>query len=121
MTSLQQLINNALSPNSMQARTLAKIVGKIISMGLAVGPVSRFMTRSMYTLLETRHAWCEQLIFSPEALEELRFWANSIADYSSQPIWHFPGAVRVVYSDASDTGYGGYVVEHGPAVVNEQK
>ena len=24
--------------------------------------------------------------------------------------------MRVVYSDASDTGYGGYVVEHGPCV-----
>ena len=27
-----------------------------------------------------------------------------------------PSAVRVVYSDASETGYGGYVVEHGPCV-----
>ena len=37
-----------------------------------------------------------------------------------QPIWHFPSAVRVVYSDASDTGYGGYVVEHGPCVAYGQ-
>jgi hypothetical protein len=28
--------------------------------------------------------------------------------------------VRVVYSDASDTGYGGYVVEHGPCVAYGQ-
>ena len=28
--------------------------------------------------------------------------------------WHSPSALKVVYSDASDTGYGGYVVEHGP-------
>ena len=31
-----------------------------------------------------------------------------------------PSAVRVVYSDASDTGYGGYVVEHGPCVAYGQ-
>ena len=28
--------------------------------------------------------------------------------------------MRVVYSDASDTGYGGYVVEHGPCVAYGQ-
>ena len=33
--------------------------------------------------------------------------------FNSQPIWHSPAAVRCVYSDASDTGYGGYTVEHG--------
>ena len=30
-----------------------------------------------------------------------------------QPIWHNPSAVRVAFSDASNTGYGGYTVEHG--------
>ena len=74
----------------------------------------------MYALLESRNSWCEQLLISPEALYELRFWASSIANYSAEPIWHSPGAVRVVYSDASDTGYGGCVVEHGPAVAYGQ-
>ena len=41
---------------TIQARHLASIVGKIISMGLAIGPVSRFMTQSMYALLETRNS-----------------------------------------------------------------
>ena len=119
ITGLQQLINGAMAVSHVEARMLAKIVGKIISMGLAIGPVSRFMTRSLYALLETRLSWCDRLM-SPEAWEELKFWASSIADYSSQPIWHSPGAVRVVYSDASDTGYGGYVVEHGPCVAYGQ-
>ena len=29
-----------------------------------------------------------------------------------------PGAVRIVYSDASDTGFGGYIVEHGQYVAH---
>ena len=29
---------------------------------------------------------------------------------------HSPSAVRVVYSDASETGYGGFVVEHGACI-----
>ena len=32
------------------ARKIASVAGKIISLGLAIGPVSRFMTRSLYAL-----------------------------------------------------------------------
>ena len=102
------------------AKTLASVVGSIISMSLAIGPVSRFMTRSMYSLLETRLSWWETLEITPEAHQELNFWVACLAEYNCQPIWQSPSAVRVVYSDASDTGYGGYVVEHGPCVAYGQ-
>ena len=49
------------------ARKLASIVGRIISMGLAIGPVCRFMTQSMYALLETRQSWGDVLEIGPEA------------------------------------------------------
>ena len=85
-------------------------------MGLAIGPVSRLMTRSMYMFLNFRRSWGSVLRVSKEALQELQFWRDFLADHCCQPIWHFPFAVRVVYSDASETGYGGYVVEHGACV-----
>ena len=106
-------IHSASQAKHIRARNLASIVGKIISMGLAFGPVCRFMTRSLYTVLESRIAWCDVVILSHEALEELEFWSHGLEGYNAQPIWHTPSAVRVVYSDASETGYGGYVVEHG--------
>ena len=102
------------------AKVLASVVGKIISMGLAIGPVSRFMTRSLYSVLESRQAWCSMLCLTQDARDELRFWLSCLSDYRAQPIWHSPSAVRVVYSDASDTGYGGYVVEHGPCTAYGQ-
>ena len=37
--------------------------------------------------------------------------------YNVLPIWHSLSAVRVVYLDASDTGYVSYIVEHGPCVM----
>ena len=67
------------------------------------------MTRSLCAVLESRCAWCEMLTLSAEAREELNFWSSSLEEYNSQPIWHTPSAVRVVYTDASDTGYEGYV------------
>ena len=51
---------------------------------------------------------------------EIKFWVSGLRRFNSQPIWHRPSAVRIVYSDASDTGYGGYIVEHGPHVAHGQ-
>ena len=48
-----------------------------------------------------------------EAFTELQFWVEQINSFNGQSIWHSPSAVRVVYSDASSSGYGGYLVEHG--------
>ena len=60
------------------------------------------------------------LDITPDVRQELEFWKACLAEYNCQPIWHSPSAVRVVYSDASDTGYGGYVVENGPCVAYGQ-
>lgn len=43
-------------------------------MGLAIGPVSCFMTHvRMYAILESKHAWCKLLTLSLEAQDELHF------------------------------------------------
>ena len=122
IASLQEVLRQTRPATYMyiQAKRLASIIGQITSVGLAMGPVSRFMTRSLYALLESRCTWSDWLIMSPEARDEIVFWEQCLIDYKSQPIWHSPSAVRVVYSDVSDTGYGGYVVEHGPCVVHGQ-
>ena len=49
---------------------------------------------------------------------ELQFWLTELASFNGQNIWHSPAAVRVVYSDASHSGYGGYMVEHGCQVAH---
>lgn len=102
----------------LHARAIASIVGKIISMSLALGPISRFMTRSLYAVLESRQYWCDRLLLTEASKQELQFWSSSLEDYNSQPLWQSPSAVRLVYSDASDTGYGGYLVEHGTCVAH---
>ena len=40
---------------------LASLIGKIMSMSLALGPVTRLMTRSLYGVLNSRVAWCQNL------------------------------------------------------------
>ena len=113
---LRSAIQQVSHATHIRARKLASIVGQIISRGLAFGPVSRFMTRYLYAVLESRIAWCDVITLSHEASKELEFWSRGLEGCNAQPIWHTPSVVRVVYLDASETGYGRYVVEHGASV-----
>ena len=113
-------LQQAVQQGKLHAKYLASIVGKIISMSLATGSVSRLMTRSLYGLLNTRQAWCDMLTVSPEAMAELKFWLHEIERFNGQDIWPSPSAVRVVYTDASLQGYGGYTVEHGCHIAQGQ-
>ena len=115
LTLLKRQLKQTIGMRWVPARLLASVVGKIIAMGLAIGPLTRFMTRSLYATIEARCSWCDRLQLSPEAEYELIFWEKRVSDFNAHPFWRAPSAVRVVYSDASDTGFGGYMVEHGPS------
>ena len=79
-------------------------------MSLALGPLTRMMTRGLYAVLNATSSWCHQVLLTSDALGELTFWLGNIYGFNGQNIWPKPSAVRVVYSDAR---YGGYYVEHG--------
>ena len=117
---LKQCLIQAVGAQVLPARFLASIVGRVISMGLALGPIARLRTRSMYCLLNSRTSWADRLIINDEVKEELYFWRSCIDEFNGQKLWKSASAVRVVYSDASGTGYAGYTVEHGCHVAHGQ-
>ena len=86
-------------------------------MGLGIGPISRLRTTSLYALLNKCDLVCYYHFRDDEALAKLKFWLNHIDDSNGQSIWRAPSSVRVVYSDTTDTGYGGCVhdncITHG--------
>ena len=120
LVKLKSHLQEALRSQVMPARMLASLIGRIMSMSLALGPVTRLMTRSLYATLNSKVAWCQRLSLTPAAREELTFWFNEVSKFNGQDIWPKPSAVRVVYSDASATGFGGYTVEHGALIANGQ-
>ena len=120
ISALRELTQKFQLEEIVTARLIASVVSRIIAMSLAVGPISRFMTRSLYALINSRLSWYGKLQLTDKARFELNFWDKCIGEYKSQPIWRSPSALRVVYSDASDTGYGGYTVEHGPCIAHGQ-
>ncbi len=113
---LKQSITLVPENDPVSMRLLASVVGQIVAMGIAVGPVARLRTRALYGVVNSRLAWSDYLELSEEAREELVFWHQAINDLNGQPIWFSASATRVAYSDASGTGYGGYVVEIGQEV-----
>ena len=70
----KRLLNSAIQNKSSSYRELARIAGSIISVALAVGPISRLLTKQMYLAIEFRSAWDHIFLFPPALLEELKFW-----------------------------------------------
>ena len=68
----------AATKSAIKARYLASIIGKIISMSSAIGPVNHLMTRRLYTLLNSRVYWCQFLTITPGARLKLSFWQSQI-------------------------------------------
>ena len=104
----------------MPARAIVSIIGKLLAMGLGIGPISRLRTHSLYALLNESCSWNDSIRLTDDAIAELQFWFKYIDDFNGQSIWRAPLSVRVVYSDASDTGYGGYIVEHSNHIAHGQ-
>ena len=89
-------------------RELAKVAGSIISIALAVGPISRLLIRQMYLAIESRSAWHHTLRFSPALLEQLRFWYNNIHSFNGYSLHPPLDSSTVIFSDASDVAFGGF-------------
>ena len=117
---LKLAVMNIPLSDTATARCLASIVGQIISMSIAIGPISRLRTRALYSIINQRIFWSDRLFLSLEAQDELKCWQHNIAQLNGWPIWFSPSATRVAYSDASSTGCGGYVVELGPEISHGQ-
>ena len=57
----------------MTARLVARIVGTIVSMGLALGPVARMRTRMLYMDISKASFWDQKIKLSEGAKEESFF------------------------------------------------
>ena len=115
---LKSSIDSCLQDNFISARSLASITGQIISLSCAVGNTTRLLTRNCYAAIEQRTSWDQLLFVSPEIRNELFFWPSNIDSVNGKPMSPKSSAVGVVYSDASDTGFGGYFVQCGQDLVS---
>ncbi|VDI75826.1 Hypothetical predicted protein [Mytilus galloprovincialis] len=92
------------------ARFLASIIGQIISMQGAMGPVVRLRKRSMYDCLLYRASWNAPVLLNSKALDEIVFWKENVAILNGRDLSIVEQYSCIVYSDASGIGFGGYAV-----------
>ena len=112
------ILSEARQLKCIKAKGVASLTGKINSMWLGLGNIVRLMTRALYRLLQGRDSWHDCLQLDSDCINEIEFWLRNIGLYNGQLLWHSPSAVSVVFSDASETGYGGYVVTHSCYAAN---
>ena len=108
---MQESISRILARRFFNAKDLASVAGQFNSMFLAIESIVRLMSRAMYSQISAQNSW-----FSNFYMEELVFWQSNLDHLNGRRIWFKSNAVTVAYSDASDTGYGGYIVELRPKV-----
>ena len=115
---LKSSLVSCLQKDQIVARDLASITGQVISMTCAVENVARLFTRSCYAAIERRTSWAQPLNVSAEIRDELSFWLSNIDTINGRVMSPKSSAVGVVYSDASDSGFGGYFVQCGVDLVS---
>ncbi|XP_072042758.1 uncharacterized protein [Amphiura filiformis] len=105
---------------NVKARLLASVAGKIVSTSLAVGNIARLMTKSLHVCVEGKENWESFVCVSEEAISELEFWRENIRTLNCAKVELKTAASKIVYSDASSTGYGGYVVDMSDDIAHGQ-
>jgi hypothetical protein len=82
-------------------------------MSCAIGNVTRLMTRNCYSAIEKRSFWDESLTITPEIRQELSFWLSNVVSLNGRAMIPKSSSVGLVYSDASSSGFGGFLVQCG--------
>ena len=113
-----RLATKAMQAKKCTARRLASIAGKIISIKLVAGNICLMMTRYMHLAICSRSAWDSYFTLSDSVCNELQFWIDEINNFKVRPLKEHKKFTRVVYSDASATGCGGYTVDICDSIVH---
>ena len=109
LSTISAILATRQSKDCVPVKQLACFTGQIISMSLALGPISRLMTRASYRTIESRNSWYQSIKLSNDTVAELEFW-----DKNAESLNGFSISLRLVpsmtiYTDASGVGCGGYV------------
>ena len=108
---LKKYIKNILEKGCATAKELSSIAGTLSSMHLAIGPLVRLFTRNIYHHIEKSPSWYNTVNLSRETTNDLTFWLNNIEDVNGFTFKHRPTTTRIMFTDASESGYGGFTVD----------
>ena len=75
---LCQLVGKEKAQKHTTARRVAKIAGRVIFMGPAIGPLTRLFTRRMCQFVESALSWDRAKRLDQGAIEEMNCWEDNL-------------------------------------------
>ena len=116
---LKTNVLGVLYPSRVSVRTVASIVRQLLSMSLALGPISRLRTRALYADINRCTSWNAFLSLSESAKEELVFGKAILLVLTDSPYGlNLVQPASFILMLYSNSGYGGYSVEVGPQIAH---
>ncbi|KAK3097826.1 hypothetical protein FSP39_013568 [Pinctada imbricata] len=95
----------------VHVRMAASFVGQVISMSYVLGNIVYIMTKSISIDILSAKSWNSFIFLSKESLHQINFWKDNIDKINSRPFLSDYSVHSIVYTDASNTGYGRYIVD----------
>ncbi|KAL5020676.1 hypothetical protein ScPMuIL_002241, partial [Solemya velum] len=117
-TCLYDILRCVQNKKDVHVKKLAKFVGQIISMSIVLGNITQLMTRTISLQISEAFTWNDNVRLYDSSVYQLQFWKNHLSQLNHCPIQFKPHSFKVVYSDASNSGYGGYSVESPKGVAH---
>ena len=62
--------------------------------------------------------WNSFITLTDDSIEQISFWKNNLSDINVRKFTTDVSCNTIVYSDASSTGYGGYIVENPNSIAH---
>jgi len=95
----------------VQARKLACLVGAVISMKLAWGPITQTYTRNVYYILNNVPSLNNWVTIDAKAHNELLFWKDLPRLRFESDKWHCTNDLSIkIFTDACDFGWEGHTL-----------
>ena len=94
----------------IHVKTIASIVGQIISITSSCGNVSQIMTRYLYLIFNSRHSWNSFVFVQDQGKQELHSWRDNLKTLNGVLFWPTPFVPsKVLFSDTEISGCGAFV------------
>lgn len=110
--SIEDLFKNISKNIYVLVRELASIIGQIISLQAVVGKTVVLQSRELFRCVNYRASWNSRVVVSDAAQRELRFWLENVREKNKAELESISSYSVNVFTDASSTGYGGYIQEN---------
>lgn len=115
-TCILDILKCVSSGKAVHVKAVSSFISQIISMGIVLGNITQLMTRCISMCVAQAQSWNDNILLDEESTSQMRFWLNHLGCINVREICYTPHCNRIVYSDASGTGYGGYCVESSTGV-----